>query len=198
MRTGGLVVAAGLSSRMGAFKPMLPVGGDTLLRRGLTTLLRCGCGPVAVVTGRDRELLEASLGDLPVHCIHNADFSTSQMFDSVRLGLAWLAPRCDQVVFSPGDVCLYRPETVAALLAGEGTVRVPTCGGTEGHPVLIASEVFGPVLADSGEGGLAGALRRAAPRTEIPGEDPGSLLDADTVDDYRRLLAYAEDRGAGT
>ena len=99
MRTGGLVVAAGLSSRMGAFKPMLPVGGDTLLRRGLTTLLRCGCGPVAVVTGRDRELLEASLGDLPVHCIHNADFSTSQMFDSVRLGLAWLAPRRDQGAF---------------------------------------------------------------------------------------------------
>ena len=93
---------------------------------------------------------------------------------------------------------LYSPGTAAAQLAAKWTRRVPTCGGTEGHPVLIASEVFGPVLADSGEGGLAGALRRAAPRTKIPVDDPGILLDADTVDDYRRLLAYAEDRGAGT
>ena len=45
MGTGALIAAAGLSSRMGAFKPMLPLGGDTIIRRGAKTLLAGGCAP---------------------------------------------------------------------------------------------------------------------------------------------------------
>lgn len=42
MKTGGLIVAAGLSSRMGAFKPMLPLKGETILRWGVLIKLEAG------------------------------------------------------------------------------------------------------------------------------------------------------------
>lgn len=192
MSTGALVVAAGLSSRMGAFKPMLPVGNETLLRRGLRILLQSGCFPVAVVIGRERETVLRSLADVPVHCIYNPDFASCQMFDSVRLGLSWLASRCSRVVFSPGDVSLYQPETVAALMETDAPVCLPEYNGVTGHPILISSEVFPAILSDSGEEGLAGALKRASVPVAVPVNDPGILMDADTPEDYQRILAYAD------
>ena len=47
----GLILAAGTSSRMGAFKPMLQVDGQTMIRRVADMMRRAGAGPVAVVTG---------------------------------------------------------------------------------------------------------------------------------------------------
>ena len=93
MRTAGLVAAAGLSTRMGAFKPMLALGEETLLRHGLRTLLQAGAHPVIVVTGRQAKLLEHSLSDLPVQCLYNPRYAQCQMFDSVKLGLAALEGR---------------------------------------------------------------------------------------------------------
>lgn len=191
MNTGALIVAAGLSSRMGAFKPMLPVGNKTLLHCGLGSLLQSGCSPVAVVVGRERETVQDSLADYPVHCIYNPDYASCQMFDSVRLGLMWMASRCDRLVFTPGDVSLYSAETVRALMKADGMVCIPEYNGTPGHPILISAKLFPAILADSGEGGLAGVLRRVSRPIPVPVNDPGILMDVDTPEDYQRILAYS-------
>lgn len=196
MKVGALVVAAGLSSRMKAFKPMLPLDGDTLLRRGLNTLLQAGCAPVAVVTGHRAEELEASLSGLPVTCLYNPDYARCQMLDSVKLGLAWQEGRCERLLFSPGDVCLYGLDTVQALKEAAGPLCYPVCRGRRGHPVMISCELIPAVLGYGGERGLAGALEAADAGMELAVEDPGILLDADTPEDYRRLLEFQQ-RGDG-
>ena len=82
MKTGALVAAAGLSSRMNCFKPLLPLGDSTLLRYGLRTLLTAGAFPVAVVTGREEAVIRASLDDLPVTCLYNPEYAACQMLRS--------------------------------------------------------------------------------------------------------------------
>lgn len=189
MKIGGLIVAAGLSSRMGAFKPMLPLKGETILRRGVLTMLEAGCDPVAVVTGHRAEEIHESLSDLPVTCLYNPEYARSQMLDSVKLGLQWLVDQCDQVLFSPGDVCLYREETVRVLVNRESLFAQPVYQGQPGHPVLFSAQLIPDILCFGGDGGLAGFLK-SAPVFQVPVEDPGILLDADTREQYERLLDY--------
>lgn len=45
-RICGLIVAAGLSSRMGCFKPLLPLRGKTVIENTIDSMLLCGISPV--------------------------------------------------------------------------------------------------------------------------------------------------------
>ena len=71
MKTGAVIAAAGLSSRMGAFKPMLEIGDTTAVRRIIAVLRSVGADPVVLVTGHRAEALEAHVADLDVHVKDN-------------------------------------------------------------------------------------------------------------------------------
>ena len=188
MKTGALLTAAGLSSRMGRFKPMLPLGRDTIIRRGVKTLLAAGCAPIVVVTGYRAAELEAHLSDLPVNCVYNPDYAVCDMLASVKLGLRALEGRCGQLLFTPADVCLYGEETARALIGSGERLCRPCCGGRRGHPVLISASLIPQILAYDGAGGLSGALAGLGCAAELEVDAPGILLDADTPEQYRLLL----------
>ena len=80
-----VIAAAGLSTRMGAFKPILPLGEESISRSLVLAFVRAGSLPVTVVTGYMAETLASHLGGLPVRLVHNSAYRTSQMFDSLRL-----------------------------------------------------------------------------------------------------------------
>ena len=214
MKAGAVIVSAGLSSRMGAFKPMLPFGDETIIRHNALSLLNAGCSPVCIVTGFKSELLKEHLSDLPVICIENPDYRTTQMFDSVKLGLSAIPDSCECVLFTPGDACAYSNDTVNSLLNSEADICIPVFNGKRGHPVMISRRVIPHILSYEGGGGLGGALAYLADPSafltengglpysgpephavilELPVNDPGILLDADTPEDYNKLLKFAED-----
>ena len=213
MKAGAVIVSAGLSSRMGAFKPMLPFGSETIIRHNVLSLLNSGCSPVCIVTGFKSDLLKEHLSDLPVICIENPDYRTTQMFDSVKLGLSAIPESCERVLFTPGDACAYSNDTVNSLLSAEADICIPVFDGKRGHPVMISRRVIPHILSYEGSGGLGGALTSlAVPSadrsgssglsspgpgpyaviTELPVNDPGILLDADTPEDYKKLTEFAE------
>ena len=186
---GAVVAAAGLSSRMGAFKPLLPFDGATVIERCVANLRAAGADEIVVVTGRRAEDVEKQLAGSGVKTVRNPDYAETQMFDSLRIGLRALSPRCGVVLLTPGDVPLVRPETIRALLAARGGFVCPSCGGKRGHPVALDAAYLPALLACGGEGGLRGAVRALAiPETEIEVEDAGIRLDLDTPEDYEKLL----------
>ena len=188
MKTGALLTAAGLSSRMGEFKPMLPLGRDTIIRRGVKTLLAVGCVPVIVVLGHHAAELKAHLSDLPVDCVYNPDYAVCDMFASVKLGLRALEGRCEQLLFTPADVCLYGEETARALVSSGEKLCRPCYRGRRGHPVLISNALIHQILTYEGAGGLSGAMDSLGCATELEVDVPEILLDADTPEQYRLLL----------
>ena len=109
MRTGAVIAAAGLSSRMGAFKPMLEIGDTTAVRRIITVLRSVGADPIVLVTGHRAEALETHVADLGVICVRNEQYRTTDMFASVSLGMARICTLCDQFFFTPVDVPLFSP-----------------------------------------------------------------------------------------
>ena len=191
MQTAALIVAAGMSSRMGDFKPMLSIGSISIAQRVVATFQQAGIRRIVMVTGFNAVTLERHLAGSGVIFLRNEAYETTQMFDSVRIGLAYLQGKCDAVLFTPVDIPLFTASTVRSLLDSHGSLACPVCNGQTGHPIFISADLFDSILSDSGEGGLKGAVERCGVRMrQIPVNDPGTLHDADTPADFSALVDY--------
>ena len=189
MQIGAVIVAAGMSSRMGDFKPMLNIGSISIAQRIVATLHQAGVTKIAVVTGYNAPLLERHLANSGLVFLRNENYATTQMFDSAKIGLSYMKDKCERILFTPVDVPLFTAMTVTELIESDADLCCPVCEGKTGHPLLIASSLVDALLADSGEGGLQGAIARCgAEMLQIPVKDPGVLHDADTPADYKALL----------
>ena len=188
---GAVIVAAGMSSRMGDFKPMLNIGSISIAQRIVATLHQAGVSRIVVITGYNAAQLERHLANSGLIFLRNENYATTQMFDSAKIGLDYLKDKCDQILFTPVDIPLFTALTVTELIASDAELACPVCQGKTGHPILIASSLVERLLADSGEGGLQGAISRCGTEMrQIPVNDPGVLHDADTPADYQALLSY--------
>ena len=89
------------------------------------------------------------------------------------------------------DIPLFTAGTVRALLDSGAALACPVCQGQTGHPILIDAGLFDRILSDSGEQGLKGASERCGTQMQtVPVEDPGTLHDADTPEDFTALVDY--------
>lgn len=193
----GLILAAGLSSRMGVFKPTLPVGGQSMIRRVADMMGRSGASPIVVVTGFRGEELERHLEGLDLRFVRNERYYETQMLDSLLLGLERLPADTRRVLVSPADIPLVAPETVDALLAAEGEFVRPLFRDRPGHPVVLSRSILPALKSFRGEGGLRGAVMALGiPVTDVPVEDRGTLLDCDTQEEYDALLRVCRETQA--
>ena len=191
MQIGALIVAAGMSSRMGEFKPMLNIGSISVAQRIIATLQQAGAVKIVMVTGYNAVVLERHLTGNGIIFLRNEAYATTQMFDSVKIGLRYLQDKCNKILFTPVDVPLFTAKTVKTILDSGALLACPMCQGKQGHPILIANELVPEILTDSGEMGLKGAMDRCSvPLKRIDVNDPGTIHDADTPEDFSALVDY--------
>ena len=191
MKIGALIVAAGMSSRMGEFKPMLNIGSISVAQRVIATLSQSGVSKIVMVTGYNATVLERHLSGNGIIFLRNEHYETTQMFDSVKIGLRYLQDKCEKILFTPVDVPLFTAKTVKTILDSGAPLACPMCEGKQGHPILIANELIPEILNDCGEMGLKGAMDRCSvPLKRIDVDDPGTIHDADTPEDFTQLVDY--------
>lgn len=191
MRTGAVIVAAGMSSRMNDFKPMLKIGSITVVRRIISTLQQAGVDPVVLITGNQAEMLEKHVSRMGIICLRNEAYASSQMFDSAKIGLSYLQSQCDRILFTPVDIPLFTSRTVRCLLETNAPVAAPECEGHEGHPLMMNTQVVAKILTYQGKEGLKGAIESSGfTKQLIKVKDEGVLFDMDTPEEYARLLSW--------
>ena len=191
MKIAALITAAGMSSRMGDFKPMLNIGSISIAKRVIATFHQAGIERIVMITGYHAQELEHHLSGEGLIFLRNENYQTTHMFDSVKIGLSYLRDKCDAVLLTPVDIPLFTAGTVLKLMESGKKLACPLCENQTGHPILIHSSLIPGILQDTGLGGLKGALERIGERMcEIPVNDPGTLHDADTQEDYSALLRY--------
>lgn len=196
----GVVLAAGYSSRMGAFKPLLPLGPRSVLETAVRALTGAGVADVVVVSGHEAERLRPELGRLGVAEAHNPGFARG-MYSSVQAGVAALRRGVEAFFLLPCDVPLAGAETVRLLAeargaAGDPDVCYPVHGGRRGHPPLISARLIPEILAGEPEGGLR-ALLAGHGAIHVPTPVRGAVMDLDTPLAYEALLAALEPSGGG-
>lgn len=188
-RTGAVLAAAGLSSRMKSFKPMLPFRGTTISRHLITTLRSAGLSPIVVVTGFMAQELEQHLDGYGAEFVRNGQFHETQMFDSIKLGIEALRGRCQRVLIMPMDIPAIRPETFCRVLLSEGDIVRTLYGGEPGHPIMIRRDLAEKMCGYTGSEGLRGAVADSGvPVYNIEVEDQGVCWDVDTREEYDALL----------
>lgn len=188
MNIGALILAAGYSSRMGDFKPLMKLGAKTLLAHGVERFRAAGIDEITAVTGFRHEDVEAEAKKIDICSVYNREHDQG-MFSSVRTGVGRMA-RCDGFFLLPVDTPLFHEATIDTMLQNfDGrTVLVPSFAGQQGHPPLIPGQLVEKILAHEGQGGLRTVLSRQ-PLLEIEVWDRGILLDADTPDAFAELSA---------
>jgi molybdenum cofactor cytidylyltransferase len=196
--TAAIILSAGRSSRMGKFKPLLPVEHKTVLEQVVDTFLHAGLRDIRVVLGyRARDVMD-TLNHLPVCWCINEDYQ-SEMFNSVKRGVGNLSHDTEAFFIQPVDIPLVRPETLQLLMgvAVKETHQIvyPTFLGKRGHPPLIPRQYAGELRQWTGDGGLKGFLEQYDPVSlDIPVFDEGILMDMDTPGQYGRIVARYEKR----
>jgi CTP:molybdopterin cytidylyltransferase MocA len=180
---------------MGAFKPLLQLGGKALLAHGVDVFRRCGIKSILVVTGHRGSEVQTEVQRLGVRWCHNPDFARG-MVSSVQTAVQEL-PKLDGFFLLPVDIPLVRPITVTALRAAFDRKKVicPSFRELRGHPPLIPARLIPEILHYDGTGGLDGLLSRQA--KALPVWDRGILLDADTADDLVVLERKLSRLGVG-
>ena len=187
-----VVLAAGFSRRMGAFKPLLPFGATSILQQIVWTMRNAGVGTLRVVVGSNAHLVIPILDRDSVPWVMNERYAEG-MYSSVQTGVQDLPTAVAAFFLMPGDMPLVRGETLARLIAEwderPGGILYPCHAGRRGHPPLIAGTYIPEILRETPPGGLRTLLNRhAAKAREIPCDDPGILQDLDTPDAYQDSL----------
>jgi molybdenum cofactor cytidylyltransferase len=182
-----VVLAAGLSTRMGAFKPLLPLGETTVLESAIATLRNGGVADVVVVTGHRGDELAAAIARAGARRAHNPRFAEG-MYTSVQAGVAALPPDLAAFFLLPCDIPRAGADTVRQLAraraeAAAPAVLYPTHLGRRGHPPLIAARLIPGILAAQPAGGLRELLRKYD-ALEIEVDEAGILRDLDTRESY--------------
>jgi CTP:molybdopterin cytidylyltransferase MocA len=195
MKFGAVIAAAGLSSRMGAFKPLLPLDGGTIIERIICTLRDGGAEEIAVVTGRDASRIEETLASVKapynITFVYNKDYASTDMFYSASMGFADIAEHVDAIFFTPVDVPLFAVNTMRLLIEHLQNRHIlsPVHAGKRGHPILALSHAVKELIKWKGPGGLRGAIDAySGPQDILEIDDPGIALDVDTPEEYRSLL----------
>lgn len=188
----GLILAAGASRRMGSPKALLEVEGRTFLDR-LIALLAAHCEPVIVVLGHDAgRIRRGSKLIAQARVVVNPEPDRGQL-SSLQCGLRE-ASGCGAVMYTPVDLPLVRPSTVAALIAAAGDWTVhrivaPEYRGCHGHPVCISRELIPEFLALPEDSTARDVIHRWRHLTVyVPVDDAGVTRDIDDPDAYQRLV----------
>ena len=112
-----IVLAAGLSARMGRPKLLLPYGERTVVEQVVSVLLASPSGEVLVVTGHEREAVERALAGWPVRAVFNPDYATGEMLSSVQVGLGAASAESRAALLAVGDMPAVEVGVVAQLVA---------------------------------------------------------------------------------
>ncbi len=192
-RVSAIVLAAGVSRRMGAPKPLVNLFGRPLLEHVLENLAGSRVREVVVVLGHesDRVQREADLGSARV--VVNADYREG-MSASIRAGLRAADPSAGAYLMVLGDQPFVAPATVDALVEAWARrptpLAIPTFRARRGNPVLVDRVLVAAMDSVTGDRGFRALFgSRARDILEVPVKDPGILFDVDTAEDVRSLEA---------
>lgn len=193
-----VVLAAGASRRMGRNKLLLDLGGESVVRRAARIAAAAGMSPVILVTGHEREAVEAELRGSGCRTVYNAAHRDGQ-HTSVGAGIAAVAARCAAAVVMLADMPYVTARMLRELASRYRETDAPLVisryGDTIAPPMLYDRRLFGELARMDRRCGREVVRRHRADAVEV--EWPASALrDLDRPEDYARARRECAAAGA--
>jgi molybdenum cofactor cytidylyltransferase len=186
----GIVLAAGLSLRMGRAKLLLDWGGRPVIRRAVEQAKAGGVEELVVVVGREAQAIREALSGLQARVVENPEPEAGQA-SSIACGVSALGPGVGAILIALGDQPALPAEVIPRLLqtfeeTGKAIVA-PLYRGVQGNPVLFAAAVFPELQGLTGDRGARSVVEKDPARVALVSFDLPMPADLDTFEDYERL-----------
>lgn len=199
MKISGLIVAAGLSSRMNDFKPLMEIENKPLIINTINSLRKSGIEDINIVVGYRGKDIEKCVENENVNIIYNNRYNSTSMYDSFKLGLEKVKDNCDAIIFLPGDVGFVSKYTIDLLVndicKNKHKIAYPVYKNNIGHPPVISSRCFDYLLNYNGKEGLKGGMKYFELESKkIDTPDKFILYDMDYKEDFYRVKYNFENR----
>ncbi|MFY9986157.1 MAG: nucleotidyltransferase family protein [Chthoniobacterales bacterium] len=190
-----VVLAAGLSTRMGRNKLLLNFKDKPLIARLVDTLLASKIDEVIVVLGHEIEKVRAELQGKPVRLVHNPDYREG-LSTSVRTGVDAVSPDADGIMICLADQPLLEPADVNQIVAAfadakkvNKSIVVPFFKGERGNPVILDASLRVAILGIVGDVGCKGVIKRYPEKVyALEMQNDHVVRDVDDVKAYERLV----------
>lgn len=192
-RIGAVILAAGYSSRMGAFKPGLYIGDETVISRLVGSFRSVGISDIVVVSGHNRQELLSLINGLEVTESYNEKYPEG-MFTSIQAGVQKTDKALRGFFLIPVDCPLLEAETIDLLVSqirDDSSFVVPCYRGKKGHPLYIPMKYRDEILNYNGNGGLKAITDKYDElmiRVETGRES--TVMDMDTPAAYEELKSF--------
>lgn len=190
-KVGGILLAAGGSSRLGRPKQLLKFEGKTLIRRAAEALVDSECEPIVAVLGAELESSKAEIADLGINVCVN-ELWQSGMSSSIKAGqqeLLKIEPDLAAVVITLCDQPHILSDHLDALIDSfrerHNSIVAARYGDTVGVPALFSREMFPDLLELSGDKGARQLIHSHPDRVESI-HMPEAAFDVDTPADLAR------------
>ncbi|HEX5715002.1 MAG TPA: nucleotidyltransferase family protein [Thermoanaerobaculia bacterium] len=190
----GILLAAGLSSRMGSNKLLfeVEVEGETLLRRSARRALAGGLDPLLVVLGHEAERTGRELAGLPCQVVLHPGYEQG-ITTSVQAGVAALPAGTLAAMVLLADMPHVTPEMISALIARYRSSAAPLVisdyEGVNAPPMLYDRTLFDELLGMTAARCGKQVVKRHRDEAEVLSWPAAALADLDVPEDYERLLA---------
>jgi molybdenum cofactor cytidylyltransferase len=201
-----VVLAAGMSTRMGRNKLLLSFRDKPLVVHAVDTLLASKAGEIIVVLGHESEKvwdqLEAYAGDASkwaekgrVRLIKNPEYRDG-LSTSVRTGVQAVSPEAEAIMIYLADQPLLETGDVdriigafASAKANDKMIVVPFFKGERGNPVILDAALRDSILGIAGDVGCKGVIKRYPEKIyTIEMDNDHVVRDVDDVQAYERLV----------
>ncbi len=189
---GAVVLAAGLSSRMGEHKMLLPwADGKTIIESIVEQLIRSRLDHIVVVTGHRADDIRRVLKPLDVPMVHNRQYRTGEMLSSLKVGLRALPASVSSAMIVLGDQPRLEAGVLHKLMKAYAesthTIAAPSYNQRRGHPILIHRTHWPEILDLPLEGSLRDFLNAHQSNILYVDVDTDSVLrDVDTPFEYNQ------------
>ncbi|MBN2115228.1 MAG: nucleotidyltransferase family protein [Anaerolineales bacterium] len=186
-----IILAAGMSRRMGQPKMLLPWGRLTVIEYVITTFLSAGAEDILVITGGARDQVEERIAPYPVRGIYNKDYANEEMLSSLQCGLRAMSDQVQGTLIGLGDQPQVQEGIVRrvreAYQESRSRLVVPSFQMRRGHPWLVARPLWDELLQMKPPESPRDFLNRHTGEIHyVEVDTPSVLADLDTPDDYHR------------
>jgi molybdenum cofactor cytidylyltransferase len=183
-----VVLAAGLATRMGRQKVLLPLDGVPMVRRVVDAALASRAAETVVVVGHQAAGVEEALAGRPARVVVNDRFAEG-MSTSLQAGLAAADPSSAAALIVLGDQPFVTPQLLDGLIERFAVTRSPivrpAVDGRPANPVLLSAALFPEIRAQHGDvGGREVVDRHQDDISLVPVDDPRLVADIDSPQDY--------------
>ena len=195
-RITGILLAAGLSTRMGEPKQLLPFGESTIVETVVNSMLMSTLDSVIVVVGHCAQQVSEKLGTRPIQIVFNPDYREG-MLSSAQCGVRALNETTDAFALMLVDQPFITPTlidmVVNAYVQTEKGIAVPSYNYRRGHPVIFHRRYADDILAlGADSGGVRTLFKTYTGDIHYVTVDTDRVLrDMDYREDYERALRLA-------